>query len=169
MNTARSSQRLHARATTTTECFFNTTPHPSQKFYSINSATGDRKANKDVANFVDFDIINKFQIGVDASHTVITGNMFTLQNGSFSPDGSFSIGTVVHGYKACQSIDQKRQDEAASAKRARDDASSSSNDQSSMPKKQLRFDNRDTDGKGKFLINRHLCKQSFVSAILSLT
>jgi hypothetical protein len=75
MNTTRSSQRLNARGTRTTESFFNTTPHPSQKFYSINNATGDGKANKDVANFVDFDIINKFQIGVDASHTVITGNM----------------------------------------------------------------------------------------------
>jgi hypothetical protein len=91
MNTARSSQRLHARPTRTTESFFNTTPHPSQKLYSNKNGTGDSKANKDVANFVDFDIINKFQIGVDTSHTVITGNMFTLQHGSFAPDGSFPL------------------------------------------------------------------------------
>jgi hypothetical protein len=168
MNTARTSQRLHTRTARQTDSFFNTTPHPSQKIYSNKNGTGDSKANKDVANFVDFDIINKFQIGVDKSHTVLTGNMFTLQHGTLAPDGTFSIGTVVHGSKACQSIDQKRQEEAASAKRARDDASSSNDGQSSNPKKQLRFDTHDVDGKGKFLISSHLCEQSIISYVLSL-
>jgi hypothetical protein len=166
MNTARSSQRLHARPTRTTESFFNTTPHPSQKLYSNKQGTGDSKANKDVANFVDFDIINKFQIGVDTSHTVITGNMFTLQHGSFAPDGSFSIGTVVHGYKACQSINKKRE-AAAPPKRARDDASSSNDGQSSNPKKQLRFENGDGVVQGEFFISSQLYDQLIFSAVLS--
>jgi hypothetical protein len=159
MNAARSSQRLHARPTRTTDSFFNTAPHPSQKYYSNKGRTGDSKANKNVANFFNFDIINNFQIGVDASHTLITGNMFTLQHGNLAPDGTFSIGTVVHGTKACQSINKKRE-EAAASKRARDDDSSSNNGQSLNPKKQLRFETHDADGKSKFLISSHLCKQS---------
>jgi hypothetical protein len=81
--------------------------------------------------------------------------MFTLQHGSFAPDGSFSIGTVVHGYKACQSID-KKQEAAAPPKRARDDASSSNDGQSSNPKKQLRFENGDGVVQGEFLISSQL-------------
>jgi hypothetical protein len=137
MNTARASQKRHPhKRPPASECFFMTKPHPSQRWYSEKNGRGDTKTNKVVASFVDFEEINQYKIGIDASHQVITANEFCLQHGELTADGNFSIRTCVFGAKACSTIDDHV--ESGTAKRTRD--ASPSNHSLSAAKRQLHFD-----------------------------
>jgi hypothetical protein len=139
-----------------------TKPHPSQRWYSDKNGRGDTKTNKKVASFVDFDEINRYEIGIDASHQVITTNIFCLQHGKLTADGCLSISTCVFGAEACSTIDDHV--ESGTAKRARDDSPSDP----SLPaaKRQLQFEasasgtnvNMDeNDAKGEPWNNFRLC------------
>jgi hypothetical protein len=116
MHSARKAQRAQSRKRPSSECFFTTPPHPSQKYYSA-KGKGSTKENKTIANRVNLDKINQYHIGVDSSFTVIKTNCFILQHGKLK-DNKFSIRTSVFGKNACSTFDSNMTTERS--KRERD-------------------------------------------------
>jgi hypothetical protein len=161
---ARKAQRLARRSPSqpTSESFFTTPPHPSQKIYN-GKITADEKANQDIANFVDFEKIDRYNIGVDASHTVLQSNSFVLQHGLNSSKG-FSIRTCIFGKDACGTFDKNESE--VGFKRKRD---ASTRGSSPVPKMKLPFGDGDVSGKCTHCIHVKTTKTHILNLFLLIT